>query len=133
MKNLFDEINKDYYKPVNTKGAFNGNYVEFESRGDKDKNLSPHEYLDTIRPYLRDMINNHKAPLEGSLDNGLRGEQKIQLTMQINFVSSLGSQEIRTMDSKSKNIEILMGSERDDIINEIFAKASRIIRRKNER
>ena len=79
------------------------------------------------------MINNHKAPLEGSLDNGLRGEQKIQLTMQINFVSSLGSQEIRTMDSKSKNIEILMGSERDDIINEIFAKASRIIRRKNER
>ena len=58
MKNVFDEINKDYYKPVNTKGAFNGNYIEYESRGDKEKNLSPQEYLDIIRPYLRDMINN---------------------------------------------------------------------------
>ena len=35
--------------------------MEYESRGDKDKNLSPEEYLDMIRPYLRDMINNHKA------------------------------------------------------------------------
>ena len=120
MKNLFDEINKDYYKPVNTKGAFNGNYVEFESRGDKDKNLSPQEYLDIIRPYLRDMKNNRKAPLEGSLDNDLHGEWKIQLTMQIDFVSSLDSIEIRTMDSKNKNIEILMGSKTDDIINEAF-------------
>ena len=44
-----------------------------------------------IRPYLRDLINNHKAPLEGysGNDNNLHGEWKIQLTMQINFVSSL--------------------------------------------
>ena len=31
----------NYYKPVRTKGAFNDNYVEYESRGDKDKNLLP--------------------------------------------------------------------------------------------
>ena len=61
---LFDEINEDYYKPVKSKGAFNDNYMEYESRGDKDKNLSPEEYLDMIRPYLRDMINNHKTPLK---------------------------------------------------------------------
>ena len=40
--------------------------------------------------------------------------------MQINFVSSLDPGEIRTMDSKSKNIEILMCSKTDDIINELF-------------
>ena len=40
----------------------NNNYIENESRGDKDKNLSLEDYLGIIRPYLRDMINNHKAP-----------------------------------------------------------------------
>ena len=108
---LFDEINEDYYKPVKSKGAFNDNYMEYESRGDKDKNLSPEEYLDMIRPYLRDMINNHKTLLKGSLgkifDNNLHGEWKIQLTMQINFISSLDTGEIQTIDSKSKKVEIL--------------------------
>ena len=36
-----------------------------------------------IRPYLSDMINNHKT----------RRERKIQLTMQINFISSKDSEE----------------------------------------
>ena len=38
------------------------------------------------------------------------GEWKIQLTMQINFISALDTREICTMDSKSDNVEILMGS-----------------------
>ena len=29
--------------------------------GDKDKNLSIKEYIDVARPYLSDIINNHKA------------------------------------------------------------------------
>ena len=53
-------------------------------------------------------------------DDDLYGEWKIQLTMQINFVSSLDPGEIRTIDSKSKIIEILMGRETDDTINELF-------------
>ena len=40
--------------------------------------------------------------------------------MQINFISSLDSEDIRVMDSKSKNVEILMGDETDDIIKEVF-------------
>ena len=40
--------------------------------------------------------------------------------MQTNFISSLGAGEIRIMDSKSDNIEIMMGSETDDIIKELF-------------
>ena len=62
------------------------------------------------------MINNHKDPS----DNDSYGEWKIQLTMQISFISSLDSGEIRTMDLKSKNIEILTDNETDDIINELF-------------
>ena len=33
-------IDEDYYSPIRTKSAFNGNYIEYESKGDKDKNLS---------------------------------------------------------------------------------------------
>ena len=40
--------------------------------------------------------------------------------MQTNFVSSLDPGEIRTMDSKSDNVEITMGSETDNIIKELF-------------
>ena len=99
IENLFNKIDEDYYKPVKTKDAFNDNYIEYESRGDKDKELSPEEYLDMIKPYLRDMISNHKDPP----GNDSYGEWKIQLTMQIIFFSSLDTGEIRTMDSKSKN------------------------------
>ena len=31
---------KDYYKPIKTNSAFNGNYIEYQSKGDRDKNLS---------------------------------------------------------------------------------------------
>ena len=55
MGNLFGEVDEDYYKPIKTKSAFNGNYIECESKGDKDKNVLPEEYLDMIRPHLRDM------------------------------------------------------------------------------
>ena len=40
--------------------------------------------------------------------------------MPINFISSKDSDETRNMHTKSDNIEIMMGSEKDDIINELF-------------
>ena len=95
---------------MKTKSAFNGNYIEYESKGDKDKNLSPKEYLDMIRPYLSDMINDHKT----------QSEWKIQLTMQINFISSKDSEETRNKHTKSYNIEIMMGNETDEIIEKLF-------------
>ena len=49
---------------MKTKSAFNNNYIEYESKGDKNKNLSPEEYFDIIRPYLSDMINDHKTQSE---------------------------------------------------------------------
>ena len=51
-----------------------------------------------IRPYLRDMINNHQTPLGKITHYDLYREWKIQLTMQINFIASLDPGEIRTMD-----------------------------------
>ena len=63
----------------------------YESSGDKDFKLSIYEYFDIIRSYLRDMTDNHKA----------RGEWKIQLTMQIIFVSFIDANETRVMPTKS--------------------------------
>ena len=84
----------DYYKPVITNGAFNNNCIQYESKENKDKILTPSEYLDMIRPYLSDTINDHKT----------QGEWRIQLTMAINFISSKDSDETRTMHAKSNNV-----------------------------
>ena len=43
-----------------------------------------------------------------------------KLTMQINFASTKDSGETRTMDTKINNIETMMGSKTDDIIDELF-------------
>ena len=47
------------------------------------------------------------------------GEWKIQLKMQIIFFSSKDSGETRTMHNKSRSIEIMMGSEKNDNIKEL--------------
>ena len=113
---------------MKTKSAFNVNYIEYESNGDKDKNLSVKKYLRMIRPYLRDIIMDHKIPkilrVHSSnevTDNETQfGEWKIQLTMSINFFSSKHSDGTRNMYTKSNNIEIMAGSETDEIIEELF-------------
>ena len=54
---LFNEVNEeDYYEPKEIKSAFDGSYVLYESRGDKDNMLAIYEYFDKIKPYLKDMI-----------------------------------------------------------------------------
>ena len=60
-----------------------------------------------INPYLSNIINNHK-------------KWKIQLTMLINFISSKDLEETRKMHTKSDNVKIMMGSERNYIIKELF-------------
>ena len=110
IKNLFGEVDEDYYKPIKIKSASNGNYIKYESKVDKDKNLLPKEYLDIIRSYLSDMINDHKT----------RIEWEIQLTMQINFISSKDSKETCTMHTKSHNREFMMSNEKDEIIEKLF-------------
>ena len=127
VKNLFDlSINEDYYKPITTNGAFNNNYIQYESKGNKDKILTLNEYLDIIRPYLSDIIND-KTQGEWRIHSGntiikhkTQSEWKIQLTMAINFISSKDYDDICTMHAKSNNVEIMMGSETNEIIEELF-------------
>ena len=39
---------------------WSNNYIEYESNGDGNKTLSVEEYLNEIRPCLKDIINNLK-------------------------------------------------------------------------
>ena len=73
--NLFKQ-EVDNYKPVRIGNAFSSNYIEYKSNGNKDETLSIKVYLDEIKSYLSDIINDHKT----------QGEWKIKLTMAINFV-----------------------------------------------
>ena len=57
---LFESDEDDCYKPIKTSNAFNSNYIEHETNGDTNKYLSIEEYLNKIRPYLSDMINDLK-------------------------------------------------------------------------
>ena len=60
VRDLFDlSIDEDYYEPIIVKTAFDSNYIQYESKGDKGKNLSIKRYLKMIKPYLSDLINNH--------------------------------------------------------------------------
>ena len=47
VRDLFDlSIDEDYYEPMS---AFDGNYIQYESRGNKGKNLSIKRYLKMIK------------------------------------------------------------------------------------
>ena len=62
VRDLFDlSIDEVYYKPIIARGVFNSSYIQYESKGDKGKNLSIKEYLNMIKPYLSDIINDHKT------------------------------------------------------------------------
>ena len=76
-----------------------------------------------IRPYLSDIMNNHKAHegvYSGNKVYKTQGEWKIRLTMSINFISHKDSNETCAMHRKSDNIEIVTSSKTDEIIEELF-------------
>ena len=102
-------IDKDYYKPKLTKSGYNKNYVQYESKGDKI--LAPKEYINLIEKYLRELIDEYK----------LKGEWKVQLTIEVNFISlKPGSDETRITYTRSDNVEIMFGDDIDDIIEQLF-------------
>ena len=110
IENLFKiSIDKDYYKPKLNKSGYNKNYAQYESKGDKI--LSLKEYLNLIEKYLRELLEEYKQ----------KGEWKVQLTIEVNFISlKPGSDETRIMYTRSDNIEIMFGDDNDDIIEQLF-------------
>ena len=102
-------IDKDYYKPILVESIYNNNYIQYETKGEKI--LTPNEYLDLIEKYLRELMKKYK----------LKGEWKVQLTAEINFIYlKPGSDETCIMDTRSDNIEIMIGDDNDDVIEELF-------------
>ena len=55
------------------------NNIEYKSNGDRNKTPSIEEYVNKIRPFLKDNINNLKKS----------DTWKIQLTIANNFISSI--------------------------------------------
>ena len=75
------------------------------------KTLSVEEYLNKIRAYLKDIINNLKKS----------NRWKIQLIIKINSISSKDdNDEERVMHSKSDNKEIKINDEADAVIKKLF-------------
>ena len=56
IKTLFEKQEEDYYKPKTISNFWNKNYIEQDSNGDKNKNLSLEEYRNKIKPYLRNIM-----------------------------------------------------------------------------
>ena len=89
------------------RAGFNNNYLEYRSDG--NNSLSFMEYLNLIKPYLEDLINDKKN----------KGEWKLQLTAQISFISpKLGSDETRIMHTRT--MEFMSGSETEEIIESLY-------------
>ena len=74
---------EDHYKPERLNNFWNNNCIEYESNGNKNRNLSLNKYLNKIEPYLRNVI----------IDLQKSDARKIQLTIGINFISSKDAEE----------------------------------------
>ena len=78
IKTLFRQ--EDYYKPVRAGNFWDNNYIEYESNGERNKNLSIKEYLEKIKHCLKDNSSCKLSPP--------KMWQKIQLTIAVNFIHS---------------------------------------------
>ena len=102
-------IDAEFYKPKLFKSGYNNNYIQYGSKGDKI--LTVKEYFTLIEQYLRELINYYKN----------KGEWKLQLTAEINFISlKPGSDETRIMHTRRDNEEIMTGSDTNEIIKRLF-------------
>ena len=110
MRNLFEHEEKDYLKTEKVNKIHSDNYIIYERRVDKNKTLTIEEFLNKIRPYFKDIINDLKKTKYLTW--------KIQLTIAINFVSSENNDEEHVMHSRSDNIELMINDE--EVIEEHF-------------
>ena len=70
IRNLSQHGEKEnYYQPVRVSNFWSKNYIEYESKGDRNKTLSVEVYLNKIRLYLKVIISNLKKSVENSINN----------------------------------------------------------------
>ena len=110
IRTLFGQQQQDYYKSERVNNFWKNSYSEYESNGDKNRNLSLNEYLNKVELYLR----NIKIDLQNS------DVWKIELTIAINFISSKDAEEEHVMHSTSDNIKFTLYSDANEVIDELF-------------
>ena len=111
IKNLFEYKEENYYKPVRVNNFWsNKNHIEYESNGDRNKTLLVEEYLNKIRPCLKDITNNLK----------ISNTWKIELTIANNFISSIDRDEEHLIHSKSDHVETMINDKAGEVIKEPF-------------
>ena len=93
--------------------------IQYESIGDKYKNISIKKYIDITRSNLSDIINNNKSKrqwkiLSGNIvtDYKIQRAWEIYLAIVIEFISF--------KHSKSDNIEMMVVSKTNETIGELF-------------
>ena len=65
IRSIFNlSIDEVYYQEIKTNDGFSNNHIVYNSKGDKDNIFSIKEYLNKIRPHLRDLINDCKSQEE---------------------------------------------------------------------
>ena len=101
---------EDYDKQVRVDNLWSINYTEYESNSNRNKTLTVEEYLNKIRQYLKDIINDIKKS----------DAWKIQLTIATNFISSKDNDEEHVMHSKSDNVEIMINDQAGEVFENFF-------------
>ena len=81
---------------------YSNNYIRYDSNGENNKTLAVKQYLDEIKPYFKDIINNLKKSY-----------------IAVNFMSSKDTDEEHVMHSASGNIEIMINDKTDEVIIEL--------------
>ena len=81
---------------------YSNNYIRYDSNGKNNKTLAVKQYLDEIKPYFKDIINNLKKSY-----------------IAVNFMSSKDTDEEHVMHSASGNIEIMINDKTDEVIIEL--------------
>ena len=117
LEYLLEEVSENdevYYRPERVRNAFKNdtgdyNYIVYQSRGSKYYD-SLEEYLSKIKPYLENMITNYISI----------GEWKIQSTISTKFTSSRNPEQFHIRHSYSENIEIMIGSDINDAVNNLL-------------
>ena len=89
---------------------FWNNNIEYKSNGDSNKDLTIEEYLDKLKPYLKDII----------IDLQNSDTWKIQLTISISFISSKDVDEERLMHAKKDNVELMSYDNVNGINDKLF-------------
>ena len=84
--------------------------IKYGNNGGRNRNLLLDEYLNKIKPYLRNTI----TDLQNS------DAWKIQLTIVIKFISSKDAEEERVMHSSTGNIKFTSYSNANEVIKEHF-------------